>query len=35
MMNYSNNLYIAVRAAIDAGKAIMDIYTDPASDLEI
>ena len=35
MMNYSNNLYIAVRAAIDAGKAIMDIYTDPASDFEI
>ena len=23
------------RAAIDAGKAIMDIYTDPASDFEI
>ena len=29
MMNYSNYLYIAIRAAIDAGKAIMDIYTDP------
>lgn len=25
MMNYSNYLYIAIRAAIDAGKAIMDI----------
>ena len=35
MMNYSNYLYIAIRAAIDAGKAIMDIYTDPASDFEI
>ena len=34
-MNYSNYLYIAIRAAIDAGKAIMDIYTDPASDFEI
>lgn len=35
MMNYSNYLYIAIRAAIDAGKAIMDIYTDPESDFEI
>lgn len=35
MMNYSNYLYIAIRAAIDAGKAIMDIYSDPASDFEI
>ena len=34
MMNYSNYLYIAIRAAIDAGKAIMDIYTDPASDFD-
>lgn len=35
MMNYSNYLYIAIRAAIDAGCAIMDIYTDPTSDFEI
>lgn len=35
MMTYSNYLYIAIRAAIDAGKAIMDIYTDPESDFEI
>lgn len=35
MMTYSNYLYIAIRAAIDAGKAIMNIYTDPASDFEI
>lgn len=35
MMNYSNYLYIAIRAAIDAGKAIMDIYSDPESDFEI
>lgn len=34
-MNYSNYLYIAIRAAIDAGKAIMDIYADPESDFEI
>lgn len=30
--NYANYLYIAIRAAIDAGKAIMDIYTDPNAD---
>lgn len=29
MNNYANYLYIAIRAALDAGKAIMDIYTDP------
>lgn len=34
-MNYSNYLYIAIRTAIDAGKSIMDIYTDPSSDFEI
>lgn len=34
-MNYSNYLYIAIRAAIDAGCAIMEIYTDPESDFEI
>lgn len=33
--NYVNYLYIAIRAALDAGKAIMDIYTDPESDFEI
>ncbi|SEG20776.1 3'(2'),5'-bisphosphate nucleotidase CysQ [Parabacteroides chinchillae] len=35
MMNYSNYLYIAIRAALDAGKSIMDIYTDPKSDFGI
>ena len=35
MNNYANYLYIAVRAALDAGKAIMDIYTDPESDFGI
>lgn len=35
MMNYSNYLYVAIRAAIDAGNAIMNIYTDPASDFGI
>lgn len=34
-MNYSNYLYVAIRAAIDAGNAIMNIYTDPASDFGI
>ncbi len=34
-MNYSNYLYIAIRAAVDAGRTIMDIYTDPAADFEI
>ena len=31
----SNYLYLAIRAAIDAGKAIMDIYNDPAADFGI
>lgn len=35
MMNYSNYLYIAIHAALDAGKSIMDIYTDPNSDFGI
>lgn len=35
MMNYSNYLYVAIRAAIDAGNAIMNIYTDPESDFGI
>ena len=35
MDNYANYLYIAIRAALDAGKAIMDIYTDPNSDFGI
>ncbi|WP_102408649.1 3'(2'),5'-bisphosphate nucleotidase CysQ [Parabacteroides bouchesdurhonensis] len=34
-MNYANYLYIAIRAAVDAGKSIMDIYTDPEADFEI
>lgn len=34
-MNYANYLYIAVRAALDAGKSIMDIYTNPDSDFGI
>ena len=32
MMSYANYLYIAIRAAVDAGKSIMDIYNDPESD---
>ncbi len=35
MTNYSNYLYIAIRAALDAGRTIMDIYTDDTSDFEI
>lgn len=35
MKNYANYLYIAIRAAVDAGKSIMDIYTDPEMDFEI
>lgn len=35
MNNYANYLYIAVHAAIDAGKAIMDVYTDPEADFGI
>lgn len=34
-MNYSNYLYIAIRTALDAGKAIMDIYNDPDADFGI
>ncbi|MCD8263516.1 MAG: 3'(2'),5'-bisphosphate nucleotidase CysQ [Tannerellaceae bacterium] len=34
-MSYQNYLYIAIRAALDAGKVIMDIYTDPAADFEV
>ena len=34
-MNFVNYLYIAIRAALDAGKSIMDIYTDPNADFEI
>lgn len=32
---YVNYMYIAIRAALDAGKAIMDVYTDPKADFEI
>lgn len=35
MMNYTNYLYLAIRAAADAGKLIMDIYTDPEADFGI
>ncbi|RHJ87743.1 3'(2'),5'-bisphosphate nucleotidase CysQ [Parabacteroides sp. AM08-6] len=35
MNNYANYLYIAIRAAIDAGNAIMDIYTDPEADFGV
>ena len=34
-MSYANYLYIAIRAAVDAGKSIMDIYNDPESDCGI
>ena len=34
-VSYENFLYIAIRAALDAGKRIMDIYDDPASDFGI
>ncbi len=34
-MDFNNYLYIAIRAALDAGKSIMDIYTDPNADFEI
>lgn len=34
-MNYTNYLYITIRAALDAGKSIMDIYNDPESDFGI
>lgn len=35
MDDYTNYIYLAIRAALDAGKAIMDIYDDPNSDFEI
>ena len=35
MMSYANYLYIAIRAAVDAGKSIMDIFNDPESDFGI
>ncbi|MCC8197717.1 MAG: 3'(2'),5'-bisphosphate nucleotidase CysQ [Tannerellaceae bacterium] len=35
MTDYSNYLYIAIRSAVDAGQAIMDIYTDPDPDFEV
>ncbi len=34
-MSYQNYLYIAIRAALDAGKVIMDVYNDPAADFEV
>ena len=34
-MDFVKYLYIAIRAALDAGKSIMDIYTDPNSDFGI
>lgn len=34
-MGYKKYLYIAIRAAIDAGKEIMNIYQNPASDFGI
>lgn len=33
--NFVKYLYIAIRAALDAGKSIMDIYSDPNSDFGI
>lgn len=35
MNNYANFLYIAIRAALDAGNAIMDIYNDPEADFGV
>lgn len=35
MKNFANYLYIAIRAAIDGGQAIMDIYNDPEADFGI
>ena len=34
-MSYANYLYIAIRAAVDAGMSIMDIYNYPESDFGI
>jgi len=35
MMGYSNYLYVAIRAAIDAGASIMNIYNKPDSDFAV
>ena len=35
MNNYASYLYIAIRAALDAGNAIMNIYNDPEADFGI
>ena len=35
MINYSNYLYLAIRAAIDAGQAIMTIYGRPEAEWEV
>lgn len=35
MTDYPNYLYIAIRSAVDAGQAIMDIYTDSDADFEV
>lgn len=34
-MDFVNYLYIAIRAALDAGKSIMDIYSDPNADFGV
>ena len=34
-MEYKNYLYIAIRAALDAGKSILDIYNNPDSDFGV
>lgn len=34
-MNETNDLHTAIRAAVDAGRVIMDIYTDPKQDFEV
>ncbi len=34
-MNETNELYIAIRAAVDAGRVIMDIYQSPVSDFDV
>ena len=34
-MNEADNLYMAIKAATDAGRVIMDIYNDPKSDFEV
>lgn len=35
IMDFENYLYIAIRAALDAGKSIMDIYSEPNADFGI